>query len=81
MYLIGWRFEVDEDRGPIAEIDAGPPLPTVSPSRVVMRKGYPQSDDVDCGAIFSRRARVMKTVPIFLWGSFRAVLKVALKEI
>ena len=71
----------DHDSGPIAEIDPGPPLPTVSPARAAMRRGFPQLDDVDCGAIFSRRAAVMKTVPKFLWGSFRVALKVALEEI
>ena len=37
------------------------------------------SGDVD--DIFSRRASVMKTVPRFLWGSFRIALKVAIEEI
>ena len=31
--------------------------------------------------IFERRAAVMKTVPKFLWGSFRVALKLALEEI
>ena len=96
----------DNDSGPIAEIDPGPPLPTVSPARAAIAEGIPtgqfrlrpistsanfdfgqlaevvaEVDDVDCGTIFSRRAAVMKTVPKFLWGSFRVALKVALEEI
>ena len=51
----------------------------MSPARVAMRS--PIGDDVDCGAIFSRRPAVMKTVPKFLWGSFRVALKVVLEEI
>ena len=31
----------DHDSGPTVEIDPGPPLPTVSPARVAMRRGIP----------------------------------------
>ena len=42
-----------------------------------MRKGFPQWDDVDCGAIFSRLAAVVKTVPKLVPADSRDIILVA----
>ena len=51
------------------------------PSVANQRRGFAQLDEVDLPDLFTCRASVMQTVPRFLWGSFRAALKVALEEI
>ena len=51
------------------------------PSVAAQRSGFARSDRWDISEVFSCRASVMRTVPQFLWGSFRVALKVALEEI
>ena len=53
----------------------------VRPSVAAQRAGFGQLDHRDISEVFSCRASVMRTVPRFLWGSFRVALKVALEEI
>ena len=57
------------------------PVAPVLPSVAAQRAGLNQLDHWDLDEIFARRASVMKTVPRFLWGSFRIALRVALAEI
>ena len=56
-------------------------VPPVRPSVAAQRAGFGQLDLWDISEVFSCRASVMRTVPRFLWGSFRVALKVALEEI
>ena len=58
-------------------VDADPVRPSVAAQRV----GFGQLDFWDISEVFSCRASVMRTVPRFLWGSFRVALKVAFEEI
>ena len=64
-----------------AELDPDPLVEAFSPVPAAMRIGLQQLDDIDVRTIFARRRAVMKTVPKFLWESFRVVLKVVLEEI
>ena len=46
-----------------------------------MRRGFVALDDGDLEEVFSRRGSLMRSVPRFLWGSFRVATKLALDEI
>ena len=56
-------------------------VPPVRPSVAVMRRGFVALDDWDLEEVFSRRGSLMRSVPRFLWGSFRVATKLALDEI
>ena len=51
-----------------------------SPRGVVLRMALRNLDDVDPRVLFRQRALVMRSVPRFLHGPFRNVLKMALEE-
>ena len=53
-------------------------VPPVRPSVAVMRRGFVALDDWDLEEVFSRRGSLMRSVPRFLWGSFRVATKLAL---
>ena len=77
----------DDDRSELSgeeediELPVVKPVAPVLPSAAVQRAGFTQLDQWDLDVLFSRRASVMKTVPRFLWGSFRIALRVAMEEI
>ena len=54
-------------------------VPPVRPSAAIQRAGL--LDHWDLGETLSQRGSLMRSVPRFLWASFRVALKVALKEI
>ena len=56
-------------------------LPPVRPSIAAQRSGFAQLDHWSIHELFACRASVMRTVPRFLWGSFRVAEKVALDEV
>ena len=62
-----------------AALDPDPPL--MRPSAAAMRAGLPLLDGEDLSRVFAQRAAVMKSVPKFLFGSFRIVWKLALEEV
>ena len=68
--------EEDDIELPVVE-----PVAPVVPSAAAQRGGFTQLDQWNLDDLSSRRASVMKTVPRFLWGSFRIALKVAMEEI
>ena len=46
-----------------------------------MREGFAQLDEWDLVELFKQRGCVLRSVPRFLWGSFRISLKIVLEEI
>ena len=50
------------------------------PQRRTMSQGFASLDCVNLEEVFQVRALVMKTVPMFMRGAFRAALKVGLEE-
>ena len=53
----------------------------VRPSAAAQRAGFVLLDHWDLGETFAQRGCLMRSVPRFLWGSFRVAMKVALEEI
>ena len=51
-------------------------VPPVRPSVRVQRAGFELLDQWNLSELFSHRASVMRTIPRFLWGSFRIAMKV-----
>ena len=76
---LGSSFVSEEEEEVEVPVVAG--LPPVRPSVAAQRSGYAQIDRWNVQEVFARRASVMRTVPRFLWGSFRVALKVALEEV
>ena len=64
-----------------AEVPIVEEVPPVRPSVRVQRVGFEFLDQWDLSELFSHRVSVMRTIPRFLWGSFRIAMKVALEEI
>ena len=75
----GWSEVSGQDDDIELPVVAG--IPPVRPSIRSQRVGFEQTDDWNLQEVFRTRASVMRTVPRFLWASFRAALKVALEEI
>ena len=71
--------EEDSEEMLPAEVELDPPL--MRPSAAAMRAGLPLLDMEDLSRTFAVRASVMKTVPRFLWGSFRIALELAFEEV
>ena len=46
----------------------------------IVAMGMASLDGVDLAEIFKQRARVMRTVPLFLNGTFQSAMRVALEE-
>ena len=57
-----------------------PSFEDLAPAAGAMRTGFMSLDAVDFEDFFRRRAIVMKSVPRFLRGPFRSVLRIALQE-
>ena len=72
---------VSEEEEQEVEVPVVAGLPPVRPSVAAQRSGFAQLDRWNVQEVFTRRASVMRTVPRFLWGSFRVALKVALEEV
>ena len=70
----GGEEEVEET--PVEVLPEGP-----EPSRAATRAGFASLDSVNDEEVFRRRGCVMKTVPYFLRGLFRTVLRIALRQI
>ena len=56
-------------------------VPPVRPSAFVTREGFAQLDEWDLVELFKQRGCLLRSVPRFLWGSFRICLKITLEEI
>ena len=65
----------EEVEVPIVEV------PPVRPSVRVQRAGFELLDQWNLSELFSHSSSVMRTIPRFLWSSFRIAMKVALEEI
>ena len=63
-----------------AEVPTVEEVPPVRPSVRVQPAGFELLDQWDLSELFSHRASVVRTIPRFLWGSFR-IGKVELEEI
>ena len=68
--------DVEDNELPVVE-----PVAPLLPSVAAQRADLNHLDHWDMDEIFARRASVMKTVPRFIWGSFRIALRVVLAEI
>ena len=64
-----------------AEVPIVEEVPPVRPSVRVQRALFELLDQWNLSELFSQRASVMRTIPRFLWGSFRIAMKVPLEEI
>ena len=74
--------EVDDEIWPHEEISGGDSVGgLVRPSVAVMRAGFAQLDSWDLQDLFRQRGCLLKSVPRFLWGSFRICLKIALEGV
>ena len=63
------------------EVPVGEMVAPVRPSVASQRAGFVFLDHWDLGETFAQRGCLMRSVPRFLWGSFRVAMKVALEEI
>ena len=63
------------------EVPVGQMVAPVRPSAASQRAGFVLLDHWDLGETFAQRGSLMRSVPRFLWGSFRVAVKVALVEI
>ena len=54
---------------------------SVRPSATSQKAGFALLDHWDLGETFAQRGCLLRSVPRFLWGSFRVAMKVALEEI
>ena len=63
------------------EVPVGEMVAPVRPSAAAQRAGFVLLDHWDLGETFAQRGCLMRSVPRFLWGSFRVAMKVALEEI
>ena len=68
----------DDPGGDVDNVE--PSFEDLAPAAGVMRAGFMSLDAVDFEDFFRRRAMVMKSVPRFLRGPFRSVLRIALQE-
>ena len=65
----------------VFEVPAVEMVPPVRPSAALMRASFMGLDEWNLEELFSHRGSLMRSVPRFLWGSFRVATKLALEEI
>ena len=65
----------------VFEVPAVEMVPPVRPSAALMRASFMGLDEWNLEEMFSHRGSLMRSVPRFLWGSFRVATKLALEEI
>ena len=56
-------------------------VPPVRPSAAALRADFAALDEWQLEEVFAHRGSLMRSVPRFLWGSFRIATKLALEEI
>ena len=78
------RGGASEGDSQVEEEEPEPSFPqpvSIAPRRLDVIHGLQSLDGVDLKAMFSRREVVMKSVPKFLQGAWRAALRIALEEV